>query len=286
LSTLKTEWLDAVCAFYLDRPGNGSVFTGLLQQLEEMKMKIRQIAVRIVLPLLLSGCAPVPSYSVDPYIGSLKQCLDIQGTYESSNFYTPPPPEAQPRFNVFLIDETLPKVLGNVFWGKVRNKEFRLRDVPDGKKAVYFRVWMTYHFLDDQRLAIYIFNEFGQEEKFVFNMKGASQKDLPWWEEEELTCNASSWQKSYTKTTGGGEGGGAKERRFVKITKTANGALKKESEWEFWRGRLGLYALDTRSPSTSYHRKVDLTVEDIRANNEKAKKAIAQYDEFVTSPPQ
>jgi hypothetical protein len=217
-----------------------------------MKMKIRQIAVRIVLPLLLSGCVPVPSYSVDPYIGSLKQCLDIQGTYGIYSFYSPP--DAQLQINVSLVDEAFPRALSKKFWENVRKKEFKTLDViDDGKKKVTVRTWMTFKFLDDQRVAISIFNELGQEMSFVYNMKEPSREGVINMEDEQFTCNASSWQKSYARVAGG-DGRGFKERRFAKLTKLADGSLKKESERDDWSGRLGLYMLNESkktSPTTA-----------------------------------
>ncbi len=95
----------------------------------------------------------------------------------------------------------------------------------------------------------------------------------------------------------GDETGESKQKRLIKLTRLADGTLKKESEWELWRGRLGLYTRDKsfiaggkkvpypEGKGFTYHRKVDLTVDDIRAMNDKAKRAIAQYDQLATSPP-
>jgi hypothetical protein len=178
---------------------------------------------------------------------------------------------------------------------KDRKGEFKYFDTDKDRTFTRMRTWVVFKFLDDQRLAIDIFNELGQEVRFIHNMKEPVRDGLLKMEWEELTCNASSWQKSHSRATAS-DGQSFKERRFVKITKTANGSLIREGERDFWSGRLGLYTLRSDLPnvrydlpsgkSLTYHRKVDLTVEDIRANNEKTKKAIAQYDEFVTSPPQ
>ncbi|MDR0247765.1 MAG: hypothetical protein LBI16_05170 [Burkholderiales bacterium] len=245
-------------------------------------MMIRQIAVGVALSCLLGSCFPVPSYSVDPYAGSLKQCLDIQGTYESTSFYNP---EGKYSRNSALTGGAQPVSL----WRKTQKGGFKQLDFAYSKtRPPYFKIWMRFKFLDDQRVEIGVFNELGQEVSVIYNMKAPDRGALTKSEDEEFTCNASSWQKSYTMTSGG-EGGMQKETSFDKLTKLTGGMLKKESKTNFWRGQLGLYGPDKNFPSgggVTYHRKVDLTVEDIRENNDKAKKAIAQYDEFVARPPE
>ncbi len=164
-------------------------------------MKLKQILFYIVLTGLLSSCVPVPSYSTDSYVGSLKQCLDIQGTYESTNSYASP--DNQLRLNMSLVDEALPRGL----WEKMRGSSFKAGE-PAKDKYIYVRSWITFRFLDDQRTAIGIFNELGQEASIVYDMKESNRTGVFDSENEVLICNALSWQRSYTRVMGGGGGGG------------------------------------------------------------------------------
>ncbi len=231
-------------------------------------MKLKRLIISGIVLVSFEGCAPVPSYSVDSYVGSLDQCLDIEGTYEKG----------------LSLSSFLPSKFGSAIGYAERNKFFSYREQSDkGDSYTLKKTWLTISSLDKQHLKAILFNIEGQTVEVVIGMY--EKRDLPRGGEEDFSCDKTSWQKSYAQTSHG-EGGSRKWRTYSKVEKLSDKALKKETKNNSWGGFFGLYhpgKIDI--DNASHHRKVDLTVDDIRAMNDKAKRAIAQYDQLATSPP-
>ncbi|MCL2872739.1 MAG: hypothetical protein FWF41_07175 [Betaproteobacteria bacterium] len=239
-------------------------------------MKMKVIILLGIIVILLSSCVPVLSYSVTPYAGSLDRCLDIQGTY--MELYKEKLYKEGGGFGE--LSDFLPRR-----FDRESNKEGFRYFYRGEKKLNLIDTWITFRFLDSQRLEATVFNIEGQSFTMVFNMQERDQESN-WRKEEKFSCDASSWQKSFTDFSMG-EGGRSKSRRFMEITRYSSGVLKMEDKRDRWSGYFGLY-MKLSDPliageMVSYFRKVDLTVDDIRAMNDKAKRAI--YDQLATNPP-
>lgn len=223
--------------------------------------------------VLLSSCVPMPSYSVDPYTGSLEQCLDIQGTYENENYYRNYTNVRVGLAGVFPLafSRDLQKEKGNDLYSTRSSEGQRIT-----KKS-----WVHFHFVDSQHLEITVFNTEGLSFKGAvdMNVKG----NFEWYVKDEFSCNKTSWQHAYSISRSS-DGHSTKERRFNRVSRLPNGMLRMEALFDAGGGTLGLYSID-KATNFGYFRKVDLTVDDILAMNDKAKKAIEQYDQVATTPP-
>lgn len=228
-------------------------------------MKMRHIVLWATTPLLFGSCV-VPSYPVESYAGSLDKCLDIQGTYQ--NLYY-----RQPYRLGVLTWALLPKQFGK----KAQENGFKYNIILEGKNIKPLKTWVTFRFLDNQNLEATVFNTDGQSFAMVFNMQ-KKEDELEWYEREGFVCNKHMWQRSYS-TTSSAEGTRRKRRLFTEITKQDSDALKSVGKGDSWSGALGLYLPDNEGGGNAYYyRRVNLTVDDIRANNEKAQQAIKQYE--------
>ncbi len=241
-------------------------------------MKLKNFILSGVAIVSFGSCAPVPSYSVDSYIGSLNQCLNIEGTYENENYYRNYPNSFATMYIYFLprlfIEREGDRVISS-------GEKIEL-----GKKVFSKKAWFTFRILDSQRLEATFFNVEGEHLITVINMQ--KKKISPSWpaQSEEFTCNQVSWQRAYSEVFYGEAS--RKRREYSKTTKLADGMLKIEVKNDGWQGGYfpGLYMPDKGNVNrVGYFRKVDLTVDDIRAMNDKARRAIAQYDQLATSPP-
>ncbi len=228
--------------------------------------------------IALSSCVPVLSYSTDSYVGSLDQCLNIEGTYERENYYR--------NYRDGYVDLDFYFGPGNSY---IKERKGYIKNLlwersPDGKKDILRKAWVSFRVLDNRHLEITYFNELGQSDAKIVDMDG-KQKVLPRpVQSEEFVCNQTSWQRAYSQAQHGESSN--KSRLYSKTTKLPDGTLRMEAKYDAWGGALGLY---TRKgvgvDRIGYFRKVDLTVDDIRAMNDKARRAIAQYDQLATSPP-
>jgi hypothetical protein len=173
----------------------------------------------------------------------LNKCLDIQGTYEGNLAGEITPPST-----------TKPS--------EEERKKTRDFLIPPGdtfKYPKFYKFWTTIEFLDEQTVEVTSFNDVGIAITNVFNMKKESS---------HLSCTPSAWESSYYKV--GWHANPYSISFYYKTTKEPDGSLK------------GTLLQDTtyerQQPRYSYRKKVDdLTVEDIRADNERAKRAIARY---------
>jgi hypothetical protein len=246
-------------------------------------MKLKRLILPSVVAILFSSCGlPAPSYSVDSYAGSLDRCLDIEGAYENQNYYRDFP-GGHMRIDSYLLpiqkfDRALSKA-------RTEKKIILWEVIKEEKKTVFKKAWITFRVINAQQLEITIFNIEGQSFTKIINMQ--EKVEVPSWlnENEEFTCNQTSWQRTYSSVSYR-ESGSDKIRIYSKATKLPNGTLRIEGKYDDLMGSLGLYRPSGGVDRVGYFRKVDLTVDDIRAMNDKAKRAIEQYDQVATTPPQ
>jgi|GEM_PF-2515058 len=240
-------------------------------------MRAKTIILLGVVAIFLGGCFPFPSYTVDSYVGSLDRCLNIEGTYEPQSYYRNYPGGDSVLLGYFMS--------GQRYVVETRRKIDYSRKTTKEDKTGDKKSWYTFRFIDNQRMEITVFSEDGQAYIRVVDM----QRDVEsrWNEDEEFTCNQNSWQWTYSSVSYGGAG--SKWRRYAKTTKLQDGALRVETKTDMHAGIYGGYRNQMSDGSivggVGYFRKVDLTLDDIRAMNDKAKRAIEQYDQLATSPP-
>ncbi|MDR2710514.1 MAG: hypothetical protein LBB65_04135 [Burkholderiales bacterium] len=247
-------------------------------------MKAKTIIFSGMAVLFLGGCVPgillpVPSYSVDSYIGSLDKCLNIEGTYEARSYYR----------NYSGEDPQISGTFGPGLSYVTERKSDQKMSTWESKngKIVYKKTWVTFQTIDNQRLEKTLFNEEGQARIDTIDMrKGPPPPRVgSGYADEEFVCDQTSWQWVYNDVSYGETS--SKWRKYSKTTKLPDGTLRTEIKSDWWTASLA--GLSTRKASSEegvgYFRKVDLTVDDIRAMNDKAKRAIEQYDQIATSPP-
>jgi hypothetical protein len=240
-------------------------------------MKLKSLTFLGIAVVLLSSCVPVPSYSVDSYIGSLDRCLNIEGTYEIESYYR--------NYLEGFVDL-------NVYFGPgpsyIKEKKvdvnFTLIEKREEKRVIFKKAWRSFRILDSRYLETILFNIDGQSSVTIIDMNEKQKVPSRPVQHEEFTCNQSSWQRAYSSVSYR-ESGSDKTRRYSKTTKLPNGTLRIEAKYDEFSGAFGLYRSYKNVDRVGYFRKVDLTVEDIRAMNDKAKRAIEQYDQVATTPP-
>jgi len=141
------------------------------------------------------------------------------------------------------------------------------------------KMWAAFQFIDNQHLEITLFNEDGQVSTSITDMQKGDNPQSN--ESEKFVCNQTSWQwaavrdSSYSKVR--------RSYKYAKTTKLPDGTLKIESKFYEWNFIFNFSSFE--HTSIGYFRKADLTVDDIRAMNDKAKRAIEQYDYRTASRP-
>ncbi|MDR1529883.1 MAG: hypothetical protein LBS40_05740, partial [Burkholderiales bacterium] len=209
--------------------------------------------------VFLTGCV-VPSYRVPAYVGSLDKCLDIDGTYEAmavaGSIYLIEPEIYQKKYKEKHVHAHSHGGSVGIPWNSLTGKRKLIKD------------WIRFTRKDNNTINIQEFDEEGEEFNMDIDMR---EKGLG------ISCDENSWTTTTSWTDWDIRG-----ITYIKIKANTGKELLTEYEVQTWKGEVfGLYIRKMRyRKGEAPYRKVDLTVEDIRANNEKAKKAITQYDEF------